>query len=128
MGTEIFELFEKGSVNIGTGSKEITSIPWTEHKKFSGVFLKDIISHEETEGRLTCHLVRINPDSKIGLHTHPDSMELHEVISGSGVCITEHGELLYKPGSMAILKRGEPHEVVAGDAGLCLFAKFIVMP
>ena len=128
METDTFGFFEKGCLNIGTETKDTSSIPWNEHKKFSGVFLKDLISREETDGRLSCHLVRINPGCKIGLHTHSDSMELHEVISGNGACITERGNYLYEPGSMAMLACNEPHEVIAGETGLRLFAKFIVIP
>lgn len=128
MNGNTFAQFEKGSVTNGKGTKDIGLIPWNEHKDFPGVFLKNIVSGDETGALFTCHLVRIEPNSKIGLHTHPTSIELHEVVAGSGVCATECGEIAYTAGSMAVLACNAPHEVRAGRDGLCLFAKFITAP
>lgn len=128
MNENIFERFEKGSITTDKGVKNIGGILWNEHKDFPGVFLKNIVTGDETDGLFTCHLVRIEPNSKIGLHTHPASIELHEVVAGSGVCVTECGEIAYTAGSMAVLACNAPHEVRAGEDGLCLFAKFVAIP
>lgn len=123
----IFEQFEHGSLTAGQHRQNLSSLPWIEHKEFAGVFLKTIVSTQQTQGLLSCHLVRINPHGKIGLHTHPAQIELHEVMAGSGACITERGEIPYGPGSLTILAHGTAHEVQAGSNGLCLFAKFITV-
>ncbi len=123
----LFERFENGNLSAGAQKKSIASIPWNAHKEFPGVFLKNVVTGEETGGLLTCHLVRIEPGGKIGLHAHPASIELHEVVAGSGVCVTENGEIPYAPGCVAILARNVPHEVRAGAEGLCLFAKFVAV-
>ena len=128
MALGVFELFENGRVTAGLESKSLSEIPWNAHKDFAGVFLKNIVTGDQTNGLFTCHLVRIEPNSKIGLHTHPASIELHEVVAGNGVCVTEDGDIPYAPGSMAVLACNAPHEVRAGDDGLCLFAKFIAVP
>lgn len=87
--------------------------------------LKHIITSERTDGRFSYHLVRIAPNKKIGNHIHEKQLETHEVISGTGVCVNDGVELLYETGVLSIFPIGVPHEVIAGDDGLCLFAKFM---
>ncbi|MCC8194682.1 MAG: hypothetical protein LIP28_08570, partial [Deltaproteobacteria bacterium] len=67
------------------------------------------------------------PGCAIGLHTHPSSVEVHEVVGGQGTCQTPDGEIPYTPGVMAILQQNAPHEVKAGKEGLCLLAKFVTV-
>lgn len=128
MQQNTFARFENGTLAAGGTSASIASLPWNEHKDFKGVFLKSIVPAELTAGLVNCLLVRIEPGMKIGLHTHPTSIELHEVIEGSGTCITEQGDLPYAPGVIAVLPANSPHEVLAGKDGLCLFAKFVTVP
>lgn len=127
MGKEIFSCFENGELAAPGGSVAVSARPWNAHKDFDGVFLKSIVTPEHTAGLFTCLLVRIEPGKKIGLHSHPDSVELHEVIAGTGTCLTGYGEIPYAPGRLAILPEKSPHEVRAGKDGLCLFAKFITV-
>ena len=127
----LFEQFEKGrlaSSEMSGAPLDAGTLPWNMHKDFPGVFLKNIVTAGMTGGALTCHLVRIEPGCKIGRHSHPLQIELHEVIAGSGVCVVERGEIPYAPGSITVLARNAPHEVRAGGEGLCLFAKFIAAP
>lgn len=125
MEKNLFQEFETGMLAESGKQTDIGLCPWNEHKDFAGVSLKNIVTPEQTAGLFTCHLVRIEPNHKIGMHTHPNSIELHEIIKGSGTCQTETGEIHYTPGVMAIIPRNEQHEVRAGEDGLCLFAKFI---
>lgn len=128
MKEDLFQQFEHGTlVNAGQHTS-VELLAWNKHKDFAGVSLKNVITAEHTAGLFTCHLVRIEPGCKIGLHAHPVSTEIHEVIRGNGVCLTDDGEIPYAPGTIAILKSAAPHEVQAGNEGLCLFAKFITVP
>ena len=43
----------------------------------------------------------------------------------TGVCVNDGVELPYETGVISIFPVGVPHEVIAGDDGLCLFAKFM---
>ena len=90
-----------------------------------GVELKHIITSERTDGQFSYHLVRIAPNKKIGNHIHKKQLETHEVISGTGVCVNDGVELPYEAGVISIFPISVPHEVIAGDDGLCLFAKFM---
>lgn len=128
MKKDIFSTFEKGWFTANGETTALARLPWNQHKDFDGVYLKDIVTADKTGGAFSCHLVRIEPGKKIGLHSHSSSIELHEVILGEGTCMAEQGDIPYAPGSMAILPVGSPHQVLAGENGLCLFAKFINIP
>ncbi len=122
----LFEKFNEGGKLL---LKDVTvtfdAIPWSKHPAFEGVELKHIITSERTGGQFSYHLVRIAPNKKIGSHIHEKQLETHEVISGTGVCVNDGVELPYETGVISIFPIGVPHEVIAGDDGLCLFAKFM---
>ncbi len=122
----LFEKFnEGGKLLLPDTTVSFDSIPWSKHPTFEGVELKHIITSEKTGGQFSFHLVRIAPNKKIGNHTHEKQLETHEVISGAGVCVNDGVELPYEAGTISIFPVGVPHEVIAGDDGLYLFAKFM---
>ena len=122
----LFEKFnEGGKLLLPDATVTFDAIPWSKHPAFEGVELKHIITSERTNGQFSYHLVRIAPNKKIGNHIHEKQLETHEVISGTGVCVNDGVELPYETGIISIFPVGVPHEVIAGDDGLCLFAKFM---
>ena len=122
----MFEKFnEEGKLLLKDATVTFDAIPWSKHPTFEGVELKHIITSERTDGQFSYHLVRIAPNKKIGSHIHEKQLETHEVISGTGVCVNDGVELPYETGVISIFPIGVPHEVIAGDDGLCLFAKFM---
>ena len=122
----LFEKFnEGGKLLLKDATVTFDAIPWSKHPAFEGVELKHIITSERTDGQFSYHLVRIAPNKKIGNHIHEKQLETHEVISGTGVCVNDGVELSYEAGVISIFPVGVPHEVIAGDDGLCLFAKFM---
>ena len=122
----LFEKFnEGGKLLLPDVTVIFDAIPWSKHPTFEGVELKHIITSERTDGQFSYHLVRIAPNKKIGSHIHEKQLETHEVISGTGVCVNDGVELPYETGVISIFPIGVPHEVIAGDDGLCLFAKFM---
>ena len=122
----LFEKFnEGGKLLLPDATVTFDAIPWSKHPAFEGVELKHIITSERTDGQFSYHLVRIAPNKKIGSHIHEKQLETHEVISGTGVCVNDGVELPYETGVISIFPIGVPHEVIAGDDGLCLFAKFM---
>ena len=122
----LFEKFnEGGKLLLKDATVTFAAIPWSKHPDFEGVELKAIITSERTDGQFSYHLVRIAPNKKIGNHIHEKQLETHEVISGTGVCVNDGVELPYETGVISIFPIGVPHEVIAGDDGLCLFAKFM---
>ncbi len=122
----LFEKFnEGGKLLLPDATITFDAIPWSKHPTFEGVELKHIITSERTDGEFSYHLVRIAPNKKIGNHIHEKQLETHEVISGTGVCVNDGVELPYETGVISIFPIGVPHEVIAGDDGLYLFAKFM---
>ncbi len=121
----LFEKFNCGKLLLPKATKPFENLAWNKHPTFEGVELKHIVTANDTDGEFSYHLVRIAPNKKIGCHIHADQLETHEVIYGDGVCMNEGVELEYNIGTISIMKKGMPHEVIAGDEGLLLFAKFI---
>ncbi|MEY8428691.1 cupin domain-containing protein [Lachnospiraceae bacterium 46-15] len=122
----LFEKFDgEGKLLLPDVEVSFAAIPWSKHPAFEGVELKHIITSERTDGQFSYHLVRIAPNKKIGNHIHKKQLETHEVISGTGVCVNGGVELPYEAGVISIFPISVPHEVIAGDDGLCLFAKFM---
>ena len=122
----LFEKFnEEGKLLLPDATITFDVIPWSKHPTFEGVELKHIITSERTDGQFSYHLVRIAPNKKIGNHIHERQLETHEVIFGTGVCVNDGVELPYEAGVISIFPIGVPHEVIAGDDGLYLFAKFM---
>ena len=122
----LFEKFnEGGKLLLPDATVTFDAIPWSKHPTYDGVELKHIITSEKTDGQFSFHLLRIAPNKKIGNHIHEKQLETHEVISGTGVCVNDGVELPYETGVISIFPIGVPHEVIAGDDGLCLFAKFM---
>lgn len=104
---------------------EFKNLPWNSHPVFEGVELKHIVTSKDSGGLFSYHLVRIAPGKAIGNHIHKNQLETHEIISGSGICINNGREVEYKSGRIEIIGQNLPHEVKAGEDGLCIFAKFI---
>lgn len=122
----LFEKFDgEGKLLLPEAEVLFEAIPWSKHPTFSGVELKHIVTSEKTGGQFSYHLVKIAPNKKIGNHIHEKQLETHEVISGSGVCVNNGVTLPYEAGVISVFPLGVPHEVIAGDGGLYLFAKFM---
>lgn len=122
----LFEKFnEGGKLLLPDTTVKFENIPWSKHPTFEGVELKHIITSKQTNGQFSFHLVRIAPNKKIGNHIHEKQLETHEVISGNGICVNNGADLVYESGVISIFPIGVPHEVIAGDDGLYLFAKFM---
>jgi quercetin dioxygenase-like cupin family protein len=122
----LFEKFnEGGKLLLPDATVAFGAIPWSKHPTFGDVELKHIITSEKTDGQFSFHLVRIAPNKKIGNHIHEKQLETHEVISGVGICVNNGAKLPYETGVISIFPIGVPHEVIAGEDGLYLFAKFM---
>ena len=110
----IAELFE-------SASDEIAYIP---HKAFKGVHLKHLVKGETTEGRISSHMVKVEPFCSLETHVHPEQIEIHEVIHGAGECQIAEKQIQYAPGTVEVIPQNTPHKVTAGENGLWILAKF----
>ena len=122
---DLFEEFNtQGKLVLTESTSLFKDIPWSKHQSFEGVELKHILSSQQSKGQFSFHLVRIVPNKKIGLHSHQEQLESHEVIAGDGLCLNNKQELIYEAGVISIFPKAVEHEVRAGANGLYLFAKF----
>ena len=121
----LMEIIEKGKIEYLDKSIDVNKLIWNDHPSYAGVSLKHLISGQETEGRFSCHLVRVDARHEIGEHIHEDKWELHEVIYGSGKCIMLDKEIPYQPGTAALIPAGIKHRVIAEQGTLYLLAKFV---
>ncbi len=106
------------------GARDAAALPWNAHPAFAGVAIKHLVTGADTDGALSCHLVRVAPGMRLASHIHEGQSELHEVVAGSGAAAMGGDSAEYRPGVVAVIPRGLVHEVTAGDEGLWLFAKF----
>ncbi|MDE6233064.1 MAG: AraC family ligand binding domain-containing protein [Lachnospiraceae bacterium] len=121
----IFGIFSDGKLVLPERTAEFAEIEWQKHPEFKGVELKHIITAKDTDGKFSCHLVRIEPNCSIGSHIHQTQLEIHEIVKGNGICVNQGSIMPYESGTISIIQSGERHEVNAGSEGLYLFAKFI---
>lgn len=125
MQTSLNTILAQGhAVYTVAGCREAGALPWKAHPVFAGVALKHLVTAADTDGALSCHLVRLEPGATLASHVHDGQWELHEVVAGAGMAGLAAQQIAYEPGVAAVIPRGVVHEVTAGEAGLCLFAKF----
>lgn len=116
--------FDTGKLHINNTCIDIESLQWNEHSAFKGVFLKHIIKGEDTDNKLSCHLVKIDPNCEIGIHNHAGKCELHEIVNGEGFCTIEQSKFDYHKGVIGFIPADKNHSIKAGNEGLFLLAKF----
>jgi|GEM_PF-199673 len=103
---------------------DIDTLKWNPHPTFKGVYLKHLITGKDTDGKLSCHIVKIDPGCILDTHIHDGKIELHEVAGGSGTMFLDKQEIGYSTGRICLIPANMQHKVVAGKDGLYLFAKF----
>ncbi len=114
----------QGKVVIGRAAMDVESLPWNNHPTFEGVALKHLITGKDTEGKFSCHVVRINTGCAIGTHIHEGKWELHEVVKGKGYCTLENNKIDYVEGIVTVIPADVAHSVFAEEQ-LYLLAKFV---
>lgn len=120
----IGEVFERGTIYDDLTTTKSDSIDFTPHKTFKGVFLKHLVKGEATNNKLSCHLVKVEPNCTLETHVHSDSVEIHEVIHGDGECKIADNQVQYVVGTIGVIPKDVQHKVTAGKDGLYILAKF----
>ena len=118
------EFFAQGKVCTVNGLLAAEGLVFKPHNSFPGVFVKTLVSGESTAGQISCHLVKVEASCRLDDHSHKESLEIHEVVSGSAVCSLGDREFVYDKGSVGVIPAGVVHKVVAGDEGVYILAKF----
>lgn len=118
------EKFARG--NIYTLKKDVKAadIEYTPHAKFTGVYLKHLVTGDMTDGLISCHIVKVDPNCVLDFHQHENAVEIHEVIEGDGICTIGQKDVKYEVGSLGVMPKGVPHKIAAGKDGIAVLAKF----
>lgn len=124
MKEAILEKFESGMVSHIDKDIITSELAWNSHPTFKGVYLKHLITGLQTNGTLSCHLVKIESNCSIDNHIHESKLEVHEVIQGKGLCYIQDREIPYAAGSIALIPADTNHKVLADEEGLFILAKF----
>jgi len=109
----------------GKKTVDVMDIQWSEHPKFKGVFMKNVLQGGQTEHCLSYHLVKIEPNCVIGEHIHENKPELHEIIEGSGIANIQGHEIKYEKNTTSLINGDIIHSIKAGEKGLLLRATFV---
>jgi quercetin dioxygenase-like cupin family protein len=115
---------ENGAVFYVDREEIISGKGWNAHASYRGIYLKHLVPGADTENRLSCHIVKVDPDCVLEEHIHDGKLELHEVIAGSGTCFLNGKAISYQPGIISVIPANTKHKVAAGKDGLYLLAKF----
>ena len=116
--------FENGFVYTRSSSQASTEIEFTAHAKFKGVYLKHLVTGAMTGNQVSSHLVKVEPHCVLDTHIHEANLEIHEVIAGSAKAMVGNQAVDYLPGTIGVLPAGVPHQIIAGDEGVYILAKF----
>lgn len=116
---------EHGSIFTSQLSVETETVPWNKHATCPGVYLKHLVKGSQTDGKFSCHLVKVEAGCVISEHIHADNWETHEIIAGNAVGYLEKTEIAYTPGTMAVIPAGRQHRVKAGSEDLIIRATFV---
>jgi quercetin dioxygenase-like cupin family protein len=121
----IVELFTSGKVIIPGKDIDETKLPWYEHPGFKGVFLKDLVTAEDTKGAFSCHIVKVEKGFDVGEHYHNAEWEFNEILEGSGSFVINGKKYQCKPGFSYATPPGVAHIVSAPDEDVYMLAKFV---
>ncbi|MDL2215688.1 cupin [Ruminococcaceae bacterium OttesenSCG-928-N02] len=116
--------FETGMLITATGQKNAKETAYIPHASFQGVSLKLLTGAQDTDGAVSVHLVRVEPHCCLETHTHPQNLEIHKVVAGSGVAEIGTCTGPYHAGALGVIPMGVPHKVTAGADGLYILATF----
>jgi quercetin dioxygenase-like cupin family protein len=122
---EISRIFEEGSIIFPKYSTDANSKPWYNPPGWNGVFLRDLITENETRGKFTYHLVRIQDHCEVPKHDHATQWEFNLILSGNGQFLFGNEKIPIKIGQTYITPPGTNHTVQAKTRDLVLLALFI---
>jgi len=122
---EIVKKIDGGKIIYLEKEMDAKELDWNAHPTFKGVFLKHLVKGEDTDGKFSCHLVKVEAGCEIGEHVHEGQFELHEVIAGNGEGVLVGKKIPYQLGVSVVIPNGIKHKVIAGEEDLYLLAKFV---
>lgn len=120
----IGKFFETGKIGSISNLTKAETIEFCPHKAFKGVYLKHLVTGDKTGNKISCHLVKVEPYCVLDTHVHNNSLEIHEVIYGGGICYIAGNKIEYKIGTVGVIPEKTEHKVTTGKDGIYILAKF----
>ncbi len=121
----MIEQIEQGQIVTLENNTDMTDLKWNKLASCERVFLKHMVTGKFTDGKFSCHLVKVQAGCEISEHVHQNNWELHEVAAGEATGYLADKTISYVTGTTIVIPQGEKHRVVAGEQDLYLLAKFI---
>lgn len=103
----------------------VTELEWHPHPSFTGVFLKHLVKGDTSDGKFSCHLIRIKDGFEIGEHVHDDKMEFINILGGVGQGEIAGKKFVCELGVSMVVPEKIKHRIAAGSGDVYLLAKFI---
>jgi len=122
---DISRVFEEGSIIFPDCTGEVDSKPWYSPPGWDGVFLKDLITDKETDGKFSYHIVRIQEHCEVPDHDHNTQWEWNLILNGNGSFQLDKKNVFVKTGQTFATPPGIHHTVKAGNRELILLAMFV---
>jgi quercetin dioxygenase-like cupin family protein len=104
---------------------DVKDLAWNPHPNFSGVFLKHLVKGVSSDGKFSCHLIRIEDGFEIGEHVHDGKWEFINVVGGVGKGEIAGKKIVCELGVSMVVPENVKHRIVAGSGDVYLLAKFI---
>jgi quercetin dioxygenase-like cupin family protein len=104
---------------------KVKDLEWNPHPSFAGVFLKHLVKGDSSDGKFSCHLIRIKDGFEIGEHIHNDKWEFINIVGGVGKGEIAGKAIVCELGVSLVVPENVKHRIVADDGDVYLLAKFI---
>jgi quercetin dioxygenase-like cupin family protein len=104
---------------------DVKDLDWNPHPHFSGVFLKHLVKGDSSDGKFSCHLIRIKDGFEIGEHVHDGKWEFINVVGGVGKGEIAGKVIVCELGVSMVVPENVKHRIIAGNGDVYLLAKFI---
>ena len=118
-------LLEKTTIIFPDHVSDSDDIPWYSPPGWKGVFLKDLIGDTQTNGKFSYHLVRVQENCEVPLHSHDTQYEWNVILGGNGIFTLDNRDFPITKGQTFVTPPGVTHIVRAGNRDLVLLAMFV---
>ena len=103
----------------------VTDLEWNPHPSFKGVFLKHLVKGDSSEGKFSCHLIRITDGFEIGEHVHDGKWEFINIVGGTGKGELAGQKFVCELGVSMVVPENVKHRIAADNGDVYLLAKFV---
>ena len=115
----------EGNIVYTDKELKVKDLEWNPHPSFAGVFLKHLVKGDSSDGKFSCHLIRITDGFEIGEHIHDGKWEFINIVGGVGKGELAGRKFACELGVSLVVPENVKHRIVADAGDVYLLAKFI---